>query len=199
MLHAATGASPHSTIGGTVAVRDPASHLAFLRDVLKSQYHASLAMLRDVIEACPDDVWQSDAHRNRYWQIVYHVLFFTHLYLMPNEAAFVPWSGHRGERGDGTDGTDSDSPDPPIPTPYTKAETLAYWTVCDDMVDGAIDALDLDSPNSGFDWYPIPKLEHQIVNIRHIQHHTAQLADRLRKAIDRGTRWVGAGGVRAES
>jgi len=52
-----------------VAVRDPASHLAFLRDVLKSQYHASLAMLRDVIEACPDDVWQSDAHRNRYWQV----------------------------------------------------------------------------------------------------------------------------------
>jgi hypothetical protein len=35
------------------------------------------------------------------------------------------------------------------------------------------------------------KLEHQLVNLRHIQHHTGQLADRLRQAADRGLRWVG--------
>ena len=33
--------------------------------------------------------------------------------------------------------------------------------------------------------------EHQLVNLRHIQHHAAQLADRLRTARDHGVRWVG--------
>ena len=31
------------------------------------------------------------------------------------------------------------------------------------------------------------KLEHQLVNLRHIQHHAAQLADRLRSAAMSGS------------
>ena len=61
------------------------------------------------------------------------------------------------------------------------------------MADRAIDALDLASPESGFSWYKVAKLEHQLINIRHVQHHAAQLADRLRAAADVGTRWVSAG------
>ena len=53
--------------------------------------------------------------------------------------------------------------------PYTKGEILTYWAICDEMVDDAIDALDLLSPESGFSWYPLPKLEHQLIAIRHIQ------------------------------
>ncbi len=68
---------------------------------------------------------------------------------------------------------------------------MRYWGFCDEMVDRAVDALDLSSSTSGFHWYRMPKLEHQIVNIRHIQHHTAQLADRLRAERDAGVRWVG--------
>jgi hypothetical protein len=37
----------------------------------------------------------------------------------------------------------------------------------------------------------MPKLEHQFVNLRHIQHHTGQLADRLRQAANRGVQWLG--------
>ncbi len=60
------------------------------------------------------------------------------------------------------------------------------------MVDGAVDALDLHNPQCGFPWYKTSKLEHQMVNLRHLQHHAAQLADRLRAALDIGIRWVGA-------
>ena len=42
------------------------------------------------------------------------------------------------------------------------------------------------------DGYKLPKLEHQIVNIRHIEHHMAQLADRLRSSAGIGIQWVGA-------
>ncbi|OFX13476.1 MAG: hypothetical protein A2V59_04800 [Armatimonadetes bacterium RBG_19FT_COMBO_69_19] len=60
------------------------------------------------------------------------------------------------------------------------------------MVDDAVDALDLNDPQSGFSWYKVPKVEHQIVNIRHIQYHQAQLADRLRAATGAGVNWADA-------
>src|SRR5262249_42224765 len=66
-----------------------------IRAALKSQYHGALAMLRDVIERCPDALWLSTAHRNACWQIAYHTLFFTHLYLMQDESSFRPWAGQQ--------------------------------------------------------------------------------------------------------
>ncbi len=76
--------------------------------------------------------------------------------------------------------------------PYTKTEVLAYWSICRSTVDDAVDALDLNDPQSGFSWYKIPKMEHQIVNIRHIQYHQAQLADRLRVVTGAGIGWADA-------
>jgi hypothetical protein len=166
-----------------------------LRGALKSQYHAALGMLRETIEQCPEDLWLSTEHRNACWQVAYHTLFFAHLYLLPDEAAFHPWKGHQSDvqHPDGIPGrADPSSSLPLIPKPYMKSEVLAYWSICDEMVDSALDAVDLNSPDSGFSWYDMPKLEHQILNIRHIQHHAAQLADRLRFATDTGTQWIGA-------
>jgi len=166
-----------------------------LRVALKSQYHAALAMLRQTIGLCPDETWSGNEHLNSFWQIAYHTLFFAHLYMQPNEEAFRPWEHHQTEvqYPDGIAGPpDPNSPLPLVPKPYTKAGVLAYWSVCDQMVDDAIDALDLHSPESGFSWYRVSKLEHQIINIRHIQHGAAQLADRLRSAAGVGIDWVGA-------
>lgn len=42
-----------------------------------------------------------------------------------------------------------------------------------------------------FEWLPFEKLEHQLYNIRHTQHHTGQLAERLRSRIETGILWVG--------
>ena len=154
---------------------------AAFRSVLKSQYHAALAMLREAVERCPADEWSNADHKNAFWQVAYHTLFFTHLYLQRDEAAFQRWAQHRGD----ADGIEGD--------PYTQAQVLEYWSFCDRIVDNAVDALDLDSAESGFSWYRMSKLEHQLVNLRHIQHHGAQLADRLRSAADIGIRWVGSG------
>ena len=68
---------------------DPVTHThPMLRTVLKSQYHASLAMLREAIERCPPEEWLSTKHKNAFWQVSYHALFFAHLYLQRDEAAF---------------------------------------------------------------------------------------------------------------
>jgi hypothetical protein len=154
---------------------------ATFRSVLKSQYHAALAMLREAVERCPADEWLNADHKNAFWQVAYHTLFFTHLYLQRDEAEFQRWAQHRGD----DDGIEGD--------PYTQAQVLEYWSFCDRIVDDAVDALDLDSAESGFSWYRMSKLEHQFVNIRHIQHHGAQLADRVRSAADIGIRWVSSG------
>src|SRR5512143_995104 len=156
---------------------------------LKSQYHASLAMLFESIDSCPSGLWTSAQHVNPFWQIAYHTLFYTHLYLQPSEAAFVPWQYHRpGHHRFGT-GTDAAA----AVIPYSVDEIKAYWLHCEEMIDSAVDRLDLAAPESGFSWYNMPKLEHQFVNLRHIQHHTGQLADRLRQLADHGIRWVGGG------
>jgi hypothetical protein len=166
-----------------------------IRPILKSQYHAALEMLREAITVCPEDTWYSDDPTNAFWQVAYHTLYFTHLYLQQNETAFVPWEHQQSavQHPDGIPGrADPNSALPLIPKPYSRAEVLAYWKLCDAMVDTAIETLDLDSDESGFSWYRMSKLEHQIVNIRHIQHHAAQLADRLRSSADIGIHWVGS-------
>src|SRR4051794_21314430 len=99
-----------------------ASHIdaTFFRGLLKSQYHATFAMLREVIENCPDDLWLSVEPRNAYWQVAYHTLFFGHLYMLPNEDAFEPWRGHQGDvqHPDGIPGrVDPNSSLPIIPSP----------------------------------------------------------------------------------
>jgi hypothetical protein len=162
-----------------------------LKSVLRSQYHASLAMLRSAVEQCPEPSWAGGEHRNAFWHIAYHALFFTHLYLQPKESDFVPWAQHREEYQ-----FLGPLPWPPhdlpkIGEPYTRAQILEYWRLCEAMIDPGVDRLDLDAPECGFWWYRMSKLEHQLVSLRHVQHHVGQLADRLRRTADIGLVWVG--------
>jgi hypothetical protein len=164
---------------------------------LKSQYHATLAMLRQAIEACPETLWHERMGPSAPWQIAYHALYFTHLYLQTHLDAFEPWEGHQTgiQHEDGFSGPTPDHVDPALPElpdPYTKAQVLAYWEHCDRMVDTWVDEMDLASPDSGFFWYRVSKLEHQLINLRHLAHHTGQLADRVRVGADHGIRWIGA-------
>ena len=64
-------------------------------------------------------------------------------------------------------------------TTYTRAEMLDYLDLVDRGVDGWVDAIDYASSESGFSWYSIPKLDHQILNIRHLGVHTGQLQELL--------------------
>ncbi len=210
-----------------------------VRTALKGQYKAGLAMLRDCIVKCPDDVWAAgmpiDPHplapsqtlpqpsagrgddgtptltlpqgggnaddtservaqereARTFWRIAYHALFYTHLYAMPHVDDFVAWPKHIEHAKEIYLGPDEEVP--PIETTYTQADVLEYldWMVL--QIDGWVDALDLDSETCGFYWYdPFPKLDHQILNVRHIGVHVGQLSERLFLAgID--TVWVSRG------
>lgn len=164
-----------------------------LRTALKSQYLAALITLRRAVERCPDKLWTRGAPA--FWHVAYHTAFYTHLYLQTNEAAFRPWAQHRDEHQFLTSLPWPPYRPPRLGEPYTKAQVLEYVRACEAMVAPAVEALDLCSGDSGFAWYPMCKLEHQLVNIRHIQHHAALLGARLREATGKGIGWVGAGEV----
>lgn len=157
------------------------------KEIIKSQYYASLAMLRQAIEECPDSLWQSGGYKNQFWHVVFHVLFFTHFYLGRSEDAFIPWEGHRDE----IVSLEPDELDAQAWTPYTKDELLDYHQYCADEVEGFVNALDLEA-ESGFYWLPFNKMELQFYNIRHLQHHTGELSERLGTKGEIEVDWVGS-------
>jgi hypothetical protein len=70
-----------------------------------------------------------------------------------------------------------------------KAVLLEYVGLLKENTQGWLSEMDLDSPESGFSWYPMPKLEHQLVNLRHLGIHIGQLQERL-MAAGIEPRWV---------
>jgi hypothetical protein len=152
------------------------------------QYNSALAMLRKAIELCPEDLWLSGTP-NRTWHIAYHALFYTHFYLAPSEADFIAWEHHRPESN--YFGAVSWKPDAPakIHEPYTQSELLQYTDFCQREIEKQTAALDLEAP-SGFYWLPFNKLELQFYNVRHLAHHTGQLAERLRSQASIGLSWI---------
>jgi hypothetical protein len=161
-----------------------------VKETLKSQYHAALEMLREPIEICPEELWTAGKHPRQFWRISHHTLFFADYYLESEQ--YMPSLLERDPPS-----YDEEGPDDPVP--YTRQELLDYWQVIDDFVDAKVDALDLESQESGFSWYKnFPKFDHQVMNIRHIQEHAGQLRDRILQAGG-DPAWVGKGRRRTGS
>lgn len=162
--------------------------------VLKSQYHAALRTLRLAIEKCPDKIWnESTDDCVPFWRVVYHALFYAHFYLQQDQQQFRPWSRHRDEAQFLSHLPWEGNRLPKACEPYSRNEILEYWNACDDMIDPGVDALDLSAAQCGFPWYQMGTFEHQIVNIRHIQHHAAALSTRLRRSSGIAVEWVAKG------
>ncbi len=162
-----------------------------VKTILKSQYRASLAMLRQVVELCPNDLWFDESPENQFWHIAFHTVFYTHFYAQVTDKAFQSWEKHRKDYEFLSEIPWSPGEKPSITDPYTKTDISEYVDFCESNLSDWIDLLDLTAPECGFWWYKMGKLEHQFVNIRHIEHHAAQLADRLRNSYNLEVDWVG--------
>lgn len=155
------------------------------KEVIKSQYRASLAMLRQAIEQCPDAMWLDTSYKNPFWGNAYHAIFFAYLYLHPTEEEYVPWENPQDD--------DEVLAYPSEPErPYSKAAVLDYLEHCLAYMEDQVAALDLEA-GSGFHWLPFDKLELQFYSIRHIQQHTGELCERLGAHGEIEVEWVGMG------
>lgn len=168
-----------------------------IRQALKEQYHAGLAMLAQCVEKCPEEMWLEGEHPRTFWRIAFHAAFYTHLYLGQNEEAFAPWPGRREGIHPGLWRQPREVEPYELPEGaeiYRRNEIADYIRSIDGLIGPTVDQLDLDADETGFSWYPnMSKLSHQLMNLRHLQGHVGQLSELLmasRTDID----WVGRSG-----
>lgn len=164
-----------------------------IREALKEQYHAGLAMLADCVEKCPDELWTSGEYPRSFWRIALHAAFFTQVYLGQDEDAYEPWPERTRDEFEPMWQTPANLEPYELPDAirvFSREELREYIAYVDGLVDSTVDGLDLDAETSGFSWYgPFGKLSHEIMTIGHIQYHVGQLSELLMaRGID--IKWV---------
>ena len=153
-----------------------------LAAILISQYRASLEMLKQTITECPESIWNVAGDKNKFWQVAYHALYFTHEYLTDPKETFTPWVKHR-------DVYDFDESQ--VFEPYDKESILEYLNFCQQQVAQRVPRLNLEEPEGRGDRSMIMS-ELQIYSIRHIMQHTGELMERLGTRTEAQIDWVGS-------
>lgn len=156
------------------------------RAAIISQYGAALEMLKQTLLACPESLWRYPDDRTPFWQVAYHALFYTHLYVQESAKTFTPWSGHRESYRSEPEASAQPA------EPASKAAVLEFLGICQQQVVENVSAQVLEAA-SGFDWLPFTKFELHLYSIRHIQQHVGELMERLgEQAVEMETDWVGS-------
>ncbi|MFN7172609.1 MAG: hypothetical protein ACK4P3_07490 [Fimbriimonadaceae bacterium] len=154
-----------------------------LRPALCQQYHAALYMLRDCVQQCSDRLWTEGEYPDQFWRSAFHVTFFTQYYLSQTQQEYTPWPGRPAGFLEGMwAATDFENRgELPKDQPYlSKQQMIDFIDFVDSIVDSTIERMDLDAPDSGFDWYPeFPKLPHVLMNLGHVYYHVGQLVQLL--------------------
>ena len=154
------------------------------REIVWGQFGAAIDMLDNAMRACPDTVWGDHSRSPEFWYLAFHTLFYLDLYLSESDVGFSPPApftlDELDERGLMPDRV------------YTKEELQRYLAHGREKCRSTILALTEERANrrSGFEWLDISFAEVLFYNMRHVQHHAAQLNLLLRQKIDSAPRWV---------
>ena len=164
-----------------------------LKEILTHQYEASLSALNFTIARCPDPIWCEPVANWKYCQSAFHCVFFADLYLQPTDdvAAFKAQPFHLEHKDVFRDYEELE--DRAQVLLYEKPFVLSYLQNVRRKAQDTIareSADDVLAGPSGFSWRKCSRAELHIYNIRHIQHHAAQLSLRLRLDAGIDTPWV---------
>ncbi len=166
------------------------------KTLIVDQYEAALSMLSACVTRCPDSVWNSRVASYTFCQVVFHALFFTDLYLGPDEESFrrQPFHLHHAPFFADYD-ADYEPFEDREPRLYGQSSLLTYLEFCRRKVAEVMarETEDTLTGPSGFSYRKFSRAELHVYNIRHIQHHSAQLSLRLRLDTSEGIDWVGSG------
>jgi hypothetical protein len=157
---------------------------AIWREVLWRQFGAAIDMLENALLACPDEIWGDRSKRPEFWYVVYHTLFFLDLYLSGSVAGFAPPAPFTLDELD---------PEGVLPErPYTKDELQTYLEHGRRKCRSTLEALTEETARRRceFEWIELSGAELLLYNLRHVQHHAAQLNLILRQTTDSAPGWV---------
>lgn len=154
------------------------------KSIVWPQFGAAIKMLENAINACSEDLWSDRTKKHEFWYTAYHTLFWLDFYLSESADDFVP-----------PDPFTLCELDPAGVLPervYTKAELLSYLEHGRDKCRAVIDALSDGTAARIFKFGTLDLCfgELLLYNMRHVQHHAAQLNLLLRQNIDSAPRWV---------
>ena len=157
-----------------------------LKTIIWRQFGAAIDMLENALLACPDELWDDRSRTPEFWYVIYHTLFYLDLYLSDSVERFTPPLPFNLDEMD---------PAGILPDrPYTKEELQTYLEHGRRKCRATIEALTEEKAGqlSGFEWLPdMSFTEILLYNMRHVQHHAAQLNLILRQTTDSAPRWVG--------
>jgi len=152
-----------------------------IKESIWKQFGASIDMLENAIIFCPTEHWDTD---RKFWYNAFHCLFFLDYYLTMDPKTFSPPPPF----------SLSEFEDVMPERVYSKQELLFYLQSnrekCRTLLSGLTEKkLSERWVNvSGTMNYPV--LEILIYNIRHVQHHAAQLNLLLRQTINDAPDWI---------
>jgi DinB superfamily len=152
-----------------------------IQEAVWNQFGASIDMLENAIIMCPDEHWDTKLN---FWYAAYHCIFWTDYYLTAEPGTFEPPAPFTLSEFD---------PAGKMPgRTYTKAELLSYLEYCRQKASELIAGLTHDRLSDRWinDYKNYSLLEILLYNIRHIQHHSAQLNLLLRQTINNAPAWV---------
>jgi hypothetical protein len=151
-------------------------------------------MLAGCIKRADRDTWLAPVAQIPYWHVAYHALFYADFYLSPNEHAFQAQPFHRPDYN--FLGPQPWAPEKQIKAdqPYDADTLAAYAETCRAKVKTIIssETESVLAGESGFSWLRFTRMELHLYNLRHIQHHTGQLAAALRRRGAEGVPWIGS-------
>lgn len=152
-----------------------------LKETLWHQFGAAIDMLSNAIEACPDELWDTSS---QFWYTSYHTLFYLDYYLSGNTENFSPPEPFTLSELD---------PAGVLPDrTYTKEELLTYAKFGKQKCHDVITGLTAENANRRFinEYRNYSIIEILLYNMRHVQHHAAQLNQLLRQLGHNPPGWV---------
>ncbi|MDQ2855087.1 MAG: DinB family protein [Acidobacteriota bacterium] len=154
-----------------------------LKQIIWQQFGAAIDMLENAMLACPEEVWSDHTQQPRFWYVAYHTLFWLDLYLSDSLEGFAPpppFTLDEIEAGVIREQA------------YTREELQKYLEhgrrKCRTAIANLTDERAAD--RCGFEWVEVSTAELLLYNMRHVQHHAAQLNLILRQTIDSAPGWV---------
>jgi hypothetical protein len=163
--------------------------------LIVSQFEAALSTIRLCVETSSPRVWNLPVALYPFSQVIFHALFFADYYLEGDATTFRQQPFHMTNLDLFGDYEQLEDREPV--SIYDKQQVRLYLDFCRTKVQETMAAETDESlrETCTLTRHSLARAEMHVYNIRHLQHHAAQLVLRLRQEGHKDLPWVGCGWV----
>ena len=163
------------------------------KQLIANQYEASFCTLALCAQRCPESHWNARIAKYPFSQVVFHTLFFADYYLGDDPESFIQQRFHVENPELFSDYEQLKDQEPQ--SVYSREQIELYGDFCRNKAAVTIgeESEEILCARTGFPRRDFSRSELHLYNIRHIQHHAAQLILILRRDAKVDIPWIGSG------